>query len=270
MTFRTRLFIGAWLVMFIGGAPGTSQAQTFFENLARGLGFGRQAVPVPQALDPEDPDLVNEFSPKLNQLLKAELYFVQKVCQPNAEQLTEFQKTGKAEIVSIAKLMAQKQNQQHTEEFPQPRKLLTAAFVKKGTEILPPEAAKRYQDEIELRVKDRQETNASLMVSQIDRELHLTETQFQDIQAAVQKDWRPEWSRNVMVFFYPDHAPWPAFKTIRPYLDEKQQTLSQNNANRSTIFFGWESDLGLDGWVRLQSTAELFQSTWNSAMEQKP
>jgi len=239
-------------------------ADNILQGVFKALGVGaRQAIVRPAK--PVEIEVINQFSPMLNKILDVELYFVQKVCQPNAEQAARLRKFGAGEVVTLAKLMAENQNQENTVD---PRQLLTKALGREIEKVCSAEAAKRYREEMSGRLDYKQAAAAGLMLANMDRDLFLSPDQAQKIEGELHQNWKPEWSRNLQGLMYPQYAPWPDAKLIQPHLTPEQSQLITHQ-NHGGIQFGWEADAGFNGWVNLSNFVSQLHDIEPSPQEQK-
>ena len=260
---RQRSMVWCLILLLLPVSSGFG-ADNVLQGVFKALGIGaRQAVVRPAK--PVEIEVINQFSPTLNKLLDVELYFIQKVCQPNADQAARLRKFGVGEVVTLAKLMAENQNQPGAVD---PRQLLIKALDQEIEKVCSMEAAKRYREEMSERLNYKQAAAAGLMLSNMDRDLFFNTNQAQKIESELRKNWKPEWSRNLQGLMYPQYAPWPDAQLIQPYLTpEQSQLITQQN--RGNIQFGWEADAGFNGWVNLSNFINQLHEVEPIAEEQK-
>ncbi|WP_175517720.1 hypothetical protein [Planctomicrobium piriforme] len=189
----------------------------------------------------------NEIVSALNVVLRKELRFVQKVCQPSPEQLNDIRQAGMVEIQEISKLFAREP--EFSVKWPDGRKQLCDALAKKIDAILPEQAAGRYRDELASREKAKQDAVVAMMVSIIDGKVGLTPQQAEQVDAAIRNSWQTEWSQSVAIFQYPRYAPLPDVKTIAKILTPHQLQVFKQTPNHGRLFLGWQAELGVQGWA---------------------
>jgi hypothetical protein len=216
---------------------------------------GNRAEPArrPEALDINKivaaPGFANEFTPLLTRVLGGELHFVRKVCEPTPEQLQQLREVGKARVAVISKHFSQlQQNSRSPSEWPDPRTLLAETLQQKIDELLPPEAAERYRDEVAARDLARRQAAEGMMLVLVDRKLCLSGEQYEQAAAAIDKSWKEPWSRNMQIYLYDEYAPVPDAAVLKPLLNAEQQRIWAGRVNHGMIHFGWEQDLGLLPW----------------------
>lgn len=269
---RTFLLFSITAILIALPARRTAAADSIFDGLFKALGIKEEepraarvirVAPAPAV----DEDEVNQFSPTLGRLLRAELHFVRKVCQPTPEQLAEIRKHGKTEVVKISRKMVQLQQQMP--DFPDARQTLTTALASKIEEVCPKEAAARYRQEVAARENAKREAAANLMVRLIDREFMLSEEQAEKVQHSLLTHWNEDWSRNLQTLMYPQYAPWPDRNLVIPSLDKLQQTLWVERPHRGRIQFGWEAELGFNSWVHVNEVKDDLDDATDTVKERK-
>ncbi|MBA3316437.1 MAG: hypothetical protein H0T47_24530 [Planctomycetaceae bacterium] len=231
-------------------AGGTARGQDFFKNLIQAFGFGggaeAEAVEVVIDVAPGFAGDEGPFVPQIKTLLGTELHFVRKVCKPDDAQMEAIRKAGLAEVETIAKRFAAAQQQNRRDGWPDARMGLSQALRRKIVDVMPTEAAKRYDDELTARKEARTEAAAEMMTTLVDGKVSLLPKQYEEVTAAVLANWQDAWARDLQLFLYEDFAPVPDLQAINGVLTERQRNLWRGGHQRGRIFFGWEHELGLD------------------------
>ncbi|MEZ5941990.1 MAG: hypothetical protein R3C18_11400 [Planctomycetaceae bacterium] len=201
-----------------------------------------------------DPEFSNEFTGILTQVLNSELFYVYKVCTPNEAQLNSLRAAGKLEIARIAKeygrLQAKNRNGNWA-EWPNARERIGNVFVAILKEQLPEETVGNYQREMAARLDAQRAAARGMMMNVLDDRVYLSNEQAISLDQKLSEQWNDEWSRNLMVFSYPQYSPRPDASLLKDVLDEQQVKLLGDMRNYGRISFGWQTDLGLTGWQNL-------------------
>ena len=205
-----------------------------------------------------DPAMADQFTPILKKILNTEIHFVRKVCRPNKEQLEAIHAAGMAAIGNIAQECARLQQKNVHGQWPDARKQVADALMKKVEEALPAETVARYKQEMAARAEGRKSAALGMMMVSLDRKLMFSPQQFEKARETVDKNWEDKWSRNLQVFGYDDYAPRPPQSVLGPLLNETQQEIWSQNQNYGQIYFGWEQEIG---WMSVGNGAELEQAT---------
>ena len=204
------------------------------------------------------PPELQQFMPTLERLLTIEIHFLRKVCNPGPDELKQIRRAGKAELITIAKWLNKNQNRNPgTNDEESPRWRLQNALWKRAEKVLTKEQSARYQQEIQTRNEVQKNAAADMMTLHVDRLLSLSPEQYEQLPALLLKNWKPRWSRNLQVYMYDDYCPLPSASVINPILDDEQKKIWRSKGRDSSIWFGWESDIGLDQFGGGQHLKEL-------------
>ena len=235
------------VLLLIVSSSGAVGAQDILEGIFE---FFQPARPVgrQQQREKDIPDeMLKPFLPALEKVLTAEIHFVRKVCRPDDEQLAEIRQAGEKEMKAVARTYASMQrNNQHT-GFPDARERICAELRKTIDAVMPEEAAQRYREEVAAREAADKQAGAGMMTVVVDGLVCLSPEQFDQTSEAIGQNWDKEWSRNLQVFTYEEHAPVPPPRVLQKILDPRQQQLLQGRSHRSSIHFGWEQEMTVFG-----------------------
>jgi len=124
-----------------------------------------------------------QFVQQYRPLLKTELHFVHKVCNPTDEQGKKLTAAGKKALDQAGQKMAEVQGKMMRGQFavfpgndvyPDPRKVIREGLTAAMTDTLSPEQIAAYKQEIEKRSEARKKTLVKYLVAKLDIELELT------------------------------------------------------------------------------------------------
>ncbi|MCA9032226.1 MAG: hypothetical protein KDA66_15525 [Planctomycetaceae bacterium] len=246
-----------------------ASAQNLFQKILNDIGLGNdnrpagenarilnepEAVMKDEVAEEVDPEFSNEFTPILTQVLNSELFFVYKVCRPSEAQLKSLRDAGKLEIARIAKEYGRLQANNRTgkwAEWPNARERICRVIASTLQDELPDEKFSNYQREVAARFDAQRTAARGMMLNLLDDRVFLTNNQADEIDQKIKEQWNDDWSRNLMVFSYPQYAPRPSPDSIKDALDEQQLKLISNERHFGNISFGWQTDLGLTGWQNM-------------------
>ena len=86
------------------------------------------------------------------------------------------------------------------------------------------------------------------MTRAVDRRVTLVPDQYEPLREAVAKNWDEDRHHSLMIFMYDQYLQLPPNKVLAPVLDERQEKILKKGNNYGRIHFGWEQELGLQGW----------------------
>jgi hypothetical protein len=251
----------AWLrkvgtVLIVGGVIGASSdavvaadgiIENIFEMFQARRPAARVAPPADVAVEAA-PERIDQFTPHLKKLLATEIYFVKKVCRPDAEQLKRIEAAGEQQIKILAKeyAVAARNNNTSLGNI-DPRDRLCGVLEKAVANVMPEDAAKRYSQELAAREKSLEEALAGMTTVVVDRAVLLTPTQFDELRTRFSENWHREWPRDLQIYQYEQYVSVPDTVSLRYVLNDRQLSiLSSRPQNGRTIFFGWEHQFGPD------------------------
>jgi hypothetical protein len=211
--------------------------------LPRGNALG-QAARVADFLAQDRPrnnDAVNVYLPSIRVVLTAELHFVKKVCSPNEKQFNDIHRAGREAILSLAQTYVDlKRKRAKPETWPSPNESIEQALVEAVGQFMPAAVAKRYSTEIAARMEARRAADAATIVTLIDRQVMLDPNQQREIFTAIRDNWKPYWSSESVVFFYPQYATLPDPDVLSPHLSDSQQRLWSYLPKRRSVSIPWQ------------------------------
>jgi len=216
-------------------------------GLLKAMGIGGRPVEVPAA-DPAF-EQINEFSPLLNRLLNAELFYIQKITHPPDEQIEQLRKVGTGEVARLARQLAEKQR--NSNETPDVRRQLADALAKEMETAISVDAARQYREETAARAQFRRVAATELIISAVDRELVLSAEQAGTFKEILLKEPESGGIVNLQGLMYPQFVPWPNQASVKDVLHPNQNALFQKHPRHGRIHFGWENDLGFNGWMNI-------------------
>jgi hypothetical protein len=190
---------------------------------------------------PRENDAVKVYLPSLLVVLTAELHFVKKVCSPNETQFNDIHRAGREAILSLAETYVDlKRKRAKPVTWPRPNETIEQALVEAVGQFMPAAVAKRYSTEIAARMEARRAADAATIVTLIDRHVMLDPNQQQEILTAIRDSWKPYWSRESVVFFYPQYATLPGPDVLSPHLSDPQQRLWSYLPKRRSVSIPWQ------------------------------
>jgi hypothetical protein len=192
-------------------------------------------------LRPINNDAVNVYLPSIRVVLTSELHFVKKVCSPNENQFNDIHRAGRKAILSLAQTYVDlKRKRAKPETWPSPNESIEQALVEAVGQFMPAAVAKRYSTEIAARMEARRAADAATIVTLIDRQVMLDPDQQREIFTAIRNNWKPYWSRENVVFFYPQYATLPDPDVLSPHLSDSQQRLWSYLPKRRSVSIPWQ------------------------------
>lgn len=217
------------------------------------IGWTVRADELPADIDPS----IQQYAPHLKQLLKNELRFAQRVCEPSPEQLRNLEADCLAAFPQLLKKLSEQQQQMQRGRAPKDaadaRQLIVASIASAVQNRLPAEAFGRYQSELEKRAAARRHAAVVNIVAQLDRQLVFTADQRAKLVAALDQSWKEDWSSVTEALqFGMDYLPDLPESLVAPVLDAKQKEAWQALPRQGRIQFGL-AGLGLVQWIELEA-----------------
>ncbi len=208
-----------------------------------------QLMPAEEAAEdlPEGvPAQHRQFFLALRRVLTIEMHFLRKTCNPNPEQVEKIRAAGEERLPELAKWL--KEHEHHhlkdDESRIQDRLITPLRIATRAT--LPAELADRYENELKSREEFRKQAVAEVMALEVDRMLALEREQHAHVVSLIKENVLPSWLQNMQVYLYGQYSPLPSVEVIGPALDDEQKKIWESQGRRSSVYFGWEADLGLD------------------------
>ncbi|MCA9053267.1 MAG: hypothetical protein KDA75_05485 [Planctomycetaceae bacterium] len=243
-------------------------AESPFKKL---VDFLFDGAPQPAAVDLVLPDELvlgenagAQFRPLINRMAARELYFVEKVCQPDEAQM---QRLKAAVVKAAGDLAMDYAKAEHAGRAPYqwtaPRPFLANAIAAAAEGVLAPEALARYRQEVDAREQASQDAGQRMIVRVIDRRVTLHPDQYQPLLEAVARDWKTEEYHGTNYFQYEEYLQLPSAETLTPILDDRQEKALRQATNYGRIHFGWDQEFGFNGWndngIELEDLEDLTQ-----------
>jgi hypothetical protein len=189
-----------------------------------------------------------EFARRFKSALRAELNFVQKVCEPTDEQMAEirqvlekYQTDMVKRYSDIQKRVARGQRQGVT-TYPDPRKLIRDSLKKTLKTTFDADRWARFESELEERRTDQTRAAVHNVVAKIDRDITLSAEQREKLVEALTAGWNPAWGLQFEVFLQQggQFAPSLPPKLVTPHLNPIQKKIwsgtQANQQNQQVIF----------------------------------
>lgn len=188
---------------------------------------------------------------QMRPILRAQLHFVRKVCQPTKAEMKLIEDDAEAILKEAAKKHAvfqqrQMQGQQQAGNNSSPQKLLRDSFAKSVKTHLSPDQAARFQDEVDRQAADRRKAVVRKLVARLDRDLVLSAEQREKIFESLVFHWQDAWCPQLEVFMYGDQFfPNIPDKHVSVFLNETQRKVWRaRQQNQGNIFFGGMNVMG--------------------------
>jgi hypothetical protein len=182
-----------------------------------------------------------EFARRFKSALRAELNFVEKVCEPTDEQMAEirqvlekYQTDMVKRYSDIQKRVARGQRQGVT-TYPDPRKLIRDSLKKTLKTTLDADRWARFDSELEERKADQTRAAIHNVVAKIDRDITLSAEQREKLVEALTAGWNPGWGAQFEMFLQQggQFAPSLPPKLVTPHLNPIQKKIwSGSQANQ--------------------------------------
>ena len=190
-----------------------------------------------------------EFARRFKSALRAELNFVQKVCEPTDEQMAEirqvlekYQTDMVKKYSDIQKRVARGQRQGVT-TYPDPRKLIRDSLKKTLKTTLDADRWARFDRELEERRIDQTRAAVHNVVAKIDRDITLSAEQAaKNSSKLLTAGWNPAWGLQFEMFLQQggQFAPSLPPKLVTPHLNPIQTKIwsgtQANQQNQQVIF----------------------------------
>ncbi|MCG6156405.1 hypothetical protein [Rubinisphaera margarita] len=210
------------------------------------------ALPAMQAADaveelPDDvPAQHRQFFLALRRVLTVEIHFLRKVCNPDLEHVGKIRAAGEARLPELAKWLKEHEHHHLEKDEKRIQDRLITPLRTTARAVLPAEMADRYEKELKSRDEFRKQAVAEVMALEVDRMVALESDQYDQVVSLLKEKVQPSWLQNMQVYLYGQYCPLPSLDDIAPALDENQKKVWQSQGRQPRVYFGWESDLGLD------------------------
>jgi hypothetical protein len=199
--------------------------------------------------DPADVDVQqNEFARRVKSALRAELSFVEKVCEPTDEQMADIRQVlekYQADVVKrfsdIQKRVARGQQRQGVNSQ-DPRRLIRDSLKKTLKTTLDADRWARFESELEERKADQTRAAVHNVVAKIDRDLALSAEQREKLTEALTANWSAPWGQQFEIFlqqgglFAPSLPPKLVTAHLNPIQKKIWSGTQANQQNQQVIF----------------------------------
>jgi len=196
---------------------------------------------------PEDvPAQHRQFFLALRRVLTIEMHFLRKTCNPDREHVERIRAAGEERLPELAKWLKEHEHHHLKDDERRIQDRLITPLLITAKAILPAEQADRYEKELKSREEFRKQAVAEVMALEVDRLVALESEQYDHVVSLIKEKVHPSWVQNMQVYMYGQYCPLPSLDIIAPALDVEQQKVWDSKGRRSSVYFGWEADLGLD------------------------
>ena len=206
----------------------------------------KQARPGVGLVDPdqavaEGDALLKQFEKRFKSVLRDELNFVEKVCEPTDDQMAEIRQVLEKYKADVVKRQADLQKRaargqrQATVAYADPRKLIRDSLKRTLKTTLDSERWARFDGELEQRKTDQTRAAVHNIVAKIDRDLALSAEQREKLVGALTAAWSPAWGQQFEIFLQQggQFAPNVSPKVVTPHLNPIQKKIwSGTQANQ--------------------------------------
>lgn len=212
-------------------------------------GAARRVVPAPAAGGPVDPSvlqLAKQYLPRFRQqILKPELAFVRRACQPDDDQLRDVAAAAEERLAGVVRKYAVAQNRMRhggiraSSPRPEPRKLVQQDVAAVVEARLRPDQVERYRRECELRAARRKRAVVLNLVAWLDQELLLSAEQRDKLVELLTQNYQESWGPWLGLLTRRINAlPAISHELVDPVLNERQKDLWRAIPKSGNMFFG--------------------------------
>ncbi len=217
--------------------PAAADRSSMLDILAGALG---------EPVDPALQALEQQYLPRFKPLLKTELSFLRRVCQPDQEQLRQVVSDAQSRLPVVVRRYAAAQNQfrqgraRNTSSAPpQPRNLIQQELTAIVKARLRPEQAARYEEERALQAASRKRAVVLNLVARLDEDLTLSAQQRDKLVELLTANYQDGWEQTLRFLVHNidlDFNPQIPANVVLPVLNETQKTLWQQVPRSGTVF----------------------------------
>ena len=239
-------------------------------------------APEPAPLEMAIPDLLPladdagaQFRPQINRMAARELYYVEKICQPDAAQMEHLKGAVSKAAAELALDYAKSERAGRAAfQWTAPRPYFAEAIASAADEVLPAEAVARYREEVEAREQAFQDAGQRMIVRGIDRRVTLRPDQYEPLREAVAGAWDSGQYHGTTYFQYEEYLQFPSNESLSPILDDRQTKALRQGTNYGRIHFGWDQEFGFTGWndngIELDGLEDLTEPVDQPDLPQEP
>lgn len=210
------------------------------------------AQPVIDAANPRVVQMVQQYRPQYQRLLKAENAFMCRACQPDAAEKAAFAKlaeecmTGVLQECALAQVRMEQGGEIRPNAIPDAPSLLRTRLMEVAKKTLRPDRAEQYRRETELRAASRRRAMIDYMVARADELLVLSPEQRRKLTDALTKHYSNNWERHLSIWMNNTQlAPSIPDSQIQPLLSPEQQTVWTGLNKLGDCYWGIDTE-----WVQ--------------------
>jgi len=194
-----------------------------------------------------------QFQQQFRPILRAEIAYIRKVCQPTDEQLRNLADEGerhlKSAVKKYAELQARMQNGRWraTDRMPDLRTLIREGMAGSVGSHLSVEQAALYRDEIEKRIAQRRQVIVRNIVARLDQDLGLSAEQRDKLVDSLGSHWNDAWGTSLEAYLYSNNSlPQIPDQFVAPLLNDAQKKLwrAMPKAGAGIVHFDINNPLG--------------------------
>ena len=163
-------------------------------------------------VDPNVVKLEKQYLQQFQPLMKAELSFIQRVCQLTKDEHTQIGAARRRCLNAAVRKYAIAQNDvrrgrrrvvgDRSPAMPDPRKLVQEQLASLAKQKLRPEQAKRYLEELDKRAAHRKRVAIRSLVARLDEELVLTTKQREKLLKSLSTNWQDAWGQSLEMWIH--------------------------------------------------------------------
>lgn len=188
--------------------------------------------------------IAQQFTPQFQHLVKSELYFIRKVCQPSDEQYQTIKAAGDQTLKTVVRRCAEDQLRMQRgnakESGTDPRQEIAVELSKRVEEVLSVEQLRRYQRELEQRAAARKHAAMLALVAHLDKELVLSGEQRTRLKKSLEAKWNDAWSYSLEAMMYgAQYMPLVPDDVMTPVLNDKQQEIWRQTPKHRNMIWGF-------------------------------
>ncbi len=199
-----------------------------------------------RVVQPNLEPIIQQYLPRMRTLLRGEVHFLRKVCEPSPEQLAALSGEEERILKEATKTFVEAiYTPRPVAVFPgnnpvrpSSQQLLVDALSEYAKTHFTAAQAEHFQAECAARKQRLQELAVRYLVLALDRDLLLTAEQREKIAGSLTAKWDENWARSASsVMYYPQYFPNVPDALIVPHLDENQKKVWASRPKNQGIIF---------------------------------
>lgn len=187
-----------------------------------------------------------QFQGQFRGILKSELHFVRKVCQPDDQQFKPVVAKANDALKQATKKFAEVQRKMmrggfragEDMSYPDPRKTIAEALQKAVRENLGEEQAEHYEREIVSRAEYRRKVAIQNLLFRLDNRLVLDDDQREKISEGLAGHFQESWSNQLEYMLYDHYQSNIPDDAVVPFLNDSQKTVWELSKSNVQSFWG--------------------------------